>query len=97
MCFEYKVLPIPYFLDECTLWEIDNIIDNLPYTDRNMWEGQRLVTYTIAKANFKNVNKMTDFIPFPWEKHQPKGDTSISNEDVDRLRNLAQKFVNNEK
>ena len=90
-------MPIPYFLDECTLWEIDNIIDNLPYTDRNLWESSRLNSYTVAKANFKGVGKITDYISFPWEKHQPKGDTSISNEDVDRLRNLAQKFINNEK
>lgn len=97
MCFEYKILPIPYFLDECTLWEIDNIIDNLPYTDRNLWESSRLNSYTIAKANFKGIGKITDYISFPWEKNQPKGDTSITNEEVDRLRNLAQKFINNEK
>jgi hypothetical protein len=88
-------------LDECSLWEIDNIIDNIPYTDRNMWESQRLVTYTIAKANFKGINKITDFLPLPWEKtkNKPKqkGDTSISNEDVERLRKLAKSFEKYEK
>lgn len=97
ICFEYRILTVPYFLDECTFWEIDNILDNLEYTDRNLWEGQRLVTYSIAKANFKGIGKINDFIPLPWEKTKSKpkqkGDTSISTEDVERLRNLAQTFI----
>ena len=92
---------MPYFLDECSLWEIDNIIDNIPYTDRNMWESSRLNSWTIAKANFKGVGKMTEFIPLPWEKTKikpkQKADTSISNEDVERLRNLAKTFEKHEK
>lgn len=64
-----------------------------------MWESQRLVTYTIAKANFKGINKIADFLPLPWEKNKPKqkGDTSISTEEVERLRKLAKTFEKNEK
>lgn len=63
-----------------------------------MWEGQRLVTYAIAKANFKGIGKIDEFIPLPWEKNKPKrkGDTSISNEDVERLRKLAKTFEKHE-
>lgn len=85
-------------MDECSLWEVDNIIDNIPYTDRNMWESSRLSSWMIAKANFKGINKMTDFLPLPWEKNKPKqkADTSISTEDVERLRKLAQTFEKQE-
>ena len=104
MCFEYKVISVEYFLDECTLWEINNIVENIPYTDRSLWESQRLVTYAVAKANFKGIGGMTDFIQFPWDvkqtttKTKPKpADTSISNEDIARLRGLAQKFIDENK
>lgn len=104
MCFEYKVISVEYFLDECTLWEINNIVENIPYTDRSLWESQRLVTYAIAKANFKGIGGMTNFLPFPWDvkqtttkaKQKPT-DTSISNEDIARLRDMAQKFIDEKK
>lgn len=104
MCFEYKVISVEYFLDECTLWEINNIVENIPYTDRSLWESQRLVTYAVAKANFKGIGGMTDFIQFSWDvkqtttKTKPKpADTSISNEDIARLSGLAQKFIDEKK
>lgn len=93
-------MSVEYFLDECTLWEINNIVENIPYTDRNLWETQRFIGYAVAKANFKGIGGMTDFLPFPWEdkqtttKEKPKpADTSISNDDIARLRALAQKFI----
>ena len=104
MCFEYKVISVEYFLDECTLWEINNIVENIPYTDRSLWESQRLVTYAVAKANFKGIGSLSDFIKLPWDvkqtttKAKPKpADTSISNEDIARLSGLAQKFIDEKK
>ena len=91
-------MSIPYFLDECSLWEIDNILDNLQFTDRNLWESSRFNSWTLAKANFKNIGNLSEFIPLPWEKEKPKhkpkeGPNAImTDDDVNRLKNLAQSF-----
>lgn len=83
-------------MDECTLWEINDIINNLQFLDRNLWESQRLSSY-ITATSVHPRKKLTqqDICKFPWEKKdieefiRDEDDTSISNDDVKRLQNLS--------
>lgn len=77
------------------MWELSDIVECLPYTDRNMWETGRLQAYTVAKITTKNL-KLTDMCQFPWEKKdkekEEEPDHTISNNDIERLKELSKQF-----
>ena len=81
-------------MDEMTFWEINDLIENLPYADRSAWEQARLNAYVIAQVNSRKKLTQQDILKFKWEdpsemlKHE-KHDTSISKAEVQRLQNLA--------
>ena len=100
LVFEYKVVDYQYFMDEMQEYEINNIVENLKFADKNKWESARLIAYVIAKANFKNIKKAQDFLPLPWDeqsntttgKKNPKN-TNITQEEIDRLKKLSEKWT----
>ena len=59
---------------------------------KESWEQSRLVAYMIAQTNSTKQLKLTDILKFHWEKEDT--DTSISNAEVDRLRQKAKQFEN---
>ncbi len=89
-------MTIPYFMDECTFWEVDNILDCLPYCDRNLWESQRLLALIDAKSHFKNIKNYQDIATFEWEKEHKEEveptDIEITKDDITRLKNLAKQW-----
>lgn len=51
-------------------FEIQDIISNLEFYDRNGWAQTRFLSYTnIQKSSSKKL-KPTDLITFPWEKEE---------------------------
>lgn len=75
-------------MDEMTEWEINDLVENLPYLDRNLWETCRLNTYITAQVNSTKKLSMQELIKFKWEE-DIKGDIEISNEDIKRLKEKA--------
>ena len=59
---------------------------------KDSWEQARLVAYLVAQTNSTKQLKLTDILKFHWEKDV--ADTSISNAEVDRLRQKAKQFEN---
>ena len=59
------------------------------YAYKDGWEQARLISYLIAQTNSTNKLKLTDILKFNWEDEV---DTSISNEDVERLKQKAQLY-----
>lgn len=94
LCFQFRVLSIEYFLDKCTLWEIDDYIDYIPYLDRNLWESARLGAFIDAKSHFKGISQYNDICEFKWETEQIEKvtDKEISNEDIARLKQIAKQW-----
>ena len=100
LVFEYKVVDYQYFMDEMQEYEINNIVENLKYADKNKRESARLIAWEIDKANFKNIKKAQDFLPLPWDettsnttaKKKPKN-TNITQEEIDRLKKLSEKWT----
>lgn len=62
--------------------------DYLAYKDG--WEQTRLVAYMIAQTNSAKRLKLTDILKFHWDDEEAV--TSISNEDVARLRDKAKQY-----
>lgn len=80
-------------MEEMELWETYPIIDNLSYTDVNQWEQTRLLMSMLGNMFSKKKLKSTDIIKFPWDRGLKK-DTSISNEEIDRLKQKAEYIKN---
>ena len=96
-CFQFRLLTVPYYMDECTIWEINDLVDNLTYMDRNMWESARLCAYIDAKSHFKNIKNYTDICEFKWEKDEGKmieeeHIIEISTDDIIRLKELSKQW-----
>lgn len=77
-------------------WEVSNVLSLLDHTDRNLWETIRFNTYVLAQINSKKKLKTTDIIKLPWDNDiKEKKDTSISNEEIERLKNKAEQMIKN--
>ena len=79
------------------MYEIVPYIQNLHLRTKENWEQARLNAYITAQVNSSKKLKITDIMEFPWEKTEAKktGKTDISNEDIERLKNKAKKWIAN--
>lgn len=77
-----------YFLDKMDFIEVESFLDGLNRRNRESWEQTRLLGYIIAQSNSTKTLKQTDILRFPWDEEEKK-DTSVTNEDMKRLRAKA--------
>ena len=91
---EYKVCNIEYFLDYLQPYELNALLENLEYSIKVSWEQTRFLAFVQAKSFSTKQLKLTDIIQFGWDKENNK-DTSISNDEIERLKNKAQQIINN--
>lgn len=82
--------PPEYVLDRMELYEVKAVMDYDYLAYKDSWEQSRLVAYMIAQTNSTKQLKLTDILKFHWEKDEAI--TSISNEDVARLRDKAKQY-----
>lgn len=71
------------------LYEVKAIMEYEYYAYKDGWEQARLISYLVAQTNSTNKLKLTDILKFHWEDEV---DTSISNEDIERLKQKAQQY-----
>lgn len=77
------------------MYEIRAIMDYQYYAYKDGWEQSRLVAYLIAQSNSTKKIKLTDIMRFYWDDEKEEAsDTSISTEDINRLRQKAQQYIN---
>lgn len=76
-------------MDDCHIWEINDIVDNIPYIDRNSWEQARLLAYIGAQVHSTKKLDIADIIQFKWDGPNEKN-TEISNNDIQRLKNKSE-------
>lgn len=74
------------------MYEVKSVMQHSFYANQDLWESQRLIAYILAQSNSKKKLKITDIIEFPWEKPNNDLPTSVSNEDLKRLEETANKF-----
>lgn len=74
-------------MDEMQLYEIDDILENLPYLDRNSWEQCRFNSYITSMIDHTKC-KIDDFLPLPWDSETKKKKQTITNEEIEQLKQL---------
>ena len=81
-------------MDKMTFCELNDIIINIPYLDRNLWESARLNSYIIAQVNSKKTIKPTDILKFKWDNENEGNaeEQKISNEDIKRLKERSKQI-----
>ena len=81
-------------MDECTEWEINDIMECIPYLDRNLWESQRLNGFITAQVNSRKKMNLQDICSFKWEQKDQDEEkiTEISDTDINRLKKLAKQW-----
>lgn len=95
LVFEFRVVSYDYFLNELQPYEITNIIEALPYIDRNQWEQTRLKIFSTASMFSKNQLTVTDIMRFKWDEEQGEPQQDITQTDIDRLKEQAKLFEKN--
>ena len=81
-------------MDECTEWELNDLVQGIKWMDRNTWEQARLQAYMTAQVNSKNKLSPTDILKLPWDEgaYTIDHDTEIAKEDIARLKELVKKW-----
>ena len=70
-------------MNKCSEWELNDIVSNLPYMDRNLWEIGRLQAYMVAQVNSKKKLQFSDICTFKWEeKESDESDYQISSDEI---------------
>ena len=72
-------------------YEIRALLKYEHYSHRDEWEQARLIAYMVAQVNSKKKLKFQDITKFYWEEEEH--DTSISKEDVERLKKKADEYI----
>lgn len=95
LCFQYKVVSVEYFMDSLQEYEIEPIVQNIPFIEKGDWERTRFLAYcNIQKSSTKKL-KPTDLITFPWEKEESSTDQindnsePLTKEEIQRLKEQA--------
>ena len=82
-----------YVLDEMEMYEIKALMDYEYYSHKDEWEQTRMIAYMIAQTNSTKKLTYKDITNFYWEKEEEVHDTSISKEDIERLRQRAEAYI----
>lgn len=90
-CFQFRIVSVEYFMDVMPIWEINDIIDNIPYLDRNLWEASRVNAWVGINTMSREKVSMSDVMSFRWEEDQPETtkSTEISTSDIIRLKEMS--------
>ena len=82
-----------YVLDEMEMFEIRALLKYEYYSHKDDWEQSRMIAYMIAQTNSKKKLTFQDITKFYWEDEEEKHDTSISKEDIERLKIKAKQMM----
>lgn len=78
-----------YFLDKMQFYEIPELVKGLNVKHKESWEQTRFISYITAQVNSTKKLKPTDILKFSWDSDVPDKDTSISNDDIQRLKDKS--------
>lgn len=75
-------------MDSLQDYELQLMVDSIPYTDRTQWEQTRLQIYSNAQMWSKDKLKVTDILKFKWETpDEEEHKTTITDEEISALKN----------
>jgi hypothetical protein len=72
------------------VYELNLILSQIPYCNKNSWEQTRFISYVVAQTNSSKKIKPTDLIKFSWDNdNNTDKDINISKQDIERLKTKA--------
>ena len=75
------------------MYEVQPLITFMHLKHRDSWEQSRMIAYIIAQVNSRKKLNPTDIIKFAWDNEEEiNKETSMSNEDLERLRKKAKEY-----
>lgn len=75
------------------MYEVQPLITSMHLKHRDSWEQSRMIAYIIAQVNSRKKLNPTDIIKFTWDNEEEMNkETSMSNEDIERLRKKAKEY-----
>lgn len=75
------------------MYEVQPLITFMHLKHRDSWEQSRMIAYIIAQVNSRKKLNPTDIIKFAWDNEEEMNkETSMSNEDLERLRKKAKEY-----
>ena len=75
------------------MYEVRAAMKYQHFANKDSWEQARLIAYIIAQCNSTKKLKAQDILTFYWDK-QEEENTSISTEDIQRLKDKAKQYIN---
>lgn len=72
-------------------YEVTAILEHIDNVDKTSWEQTRMQMYITAQVNSTKKIQPSDLMKFSWDKEEVK-DTSISNDDRERLMSKAKEI-----
>lgn len=77
-------------------WECIEIYSNIQFSDRNMIESARLISYFASLPYMKEKVEISEFMSLPWDKDEDADETNISNIEISdgEIKKLKQKANN---
>lgn len=88
---------VDYFNDTMQEYEVDFLLQNIPFADKNSWEQIRFNVYSIAQMFSKKQLKPSDILKFEWDNTiEPDvpdiANHDISNSDIQRLKEISKQI-----
>lgn len=93
LCFEYRIVSVDYFLDKMSRDECIWILQNLEYTDKNLWEASRFKVFSTIAMFSKNKPSLTDILRFPWESEEKQTDEPQQPGMTDEERRATEAYI----
>lgn len=76
------------------MYELPALLSNIYKRNKESWEQTRLLSYITAQVNSTKKLNITDIMKFSWDAKKIKAETSITNDDIARLRDKAKQIQN---
>ena len=92
ICFDYHICPIEYFMDTMQEYEVNTVIQNIPYLNRNEKELDRYKLFVSVQSNSKKKINIEDILKLPWDEEGKNTGTAISEEEAKKLRDKAREL-----
>lgn len=80
-----------YFLDKMSTWEINTVLEQLPYRNRPQWEMSRMIACVVAQVHSTQSINPSDVRRFPWD---PEPDVDMSDIEIERLKKKMEDRIN---
>ena len=76
------------------MYELEPLVSSIYRKNKESWEQTRLLAYITAQVNSTRKLQPSDIVSFSWDEETTTGETSISNDDVQRLKDKARQYIN---